>query len=52
MQVFTQDGTMPEDMQKRIIGFQKNQLKIDKDIPPERVYDFRILQSLLREMKK
>jgi ABC-type nitrate/sulfonate/bicarbonate transport system substrate-binding protein len=52
MQVFTQDGTMPEDMQKRIIGFQKTQLKIDKEIPPERVYDFRILQSLLREMKK
>jgi ABC-type nitrate/sulfonate/bicarbonate transport system substrate-binding protein len=52
MQVFTQDGTMPIDAQQRIIGFQKNQLKIDKEIPPEQVYDFRMLQSLLREMRK
>jgi NitT/TauT family transport system substrate-binding protein len=52
MQVFTQDGTMPLDAQKRIIGFQKSQLKIETEIPPEKVYDFRILQSLLREVKK
>lgn len=52
MEVFTKDGTMPIDTQERIIRFQKNQLKIDKEIPPEQVYDFRILQSLLREMKK
>lgn len=52
MQVFTQYGTMPADVQQRIIGFQKKQLKIDKEIPPEQVYDFRILHSLLREMKK
>ena len=52
MQVFTQDGTMPKDTQQRIIGFQKNQLKIEKEIPLEHVYDFRILQSLLQEVKK
>jgi ABC-type nitrate/sulfonate/bicarbonate transport system substrate-binding protein len=52
MQVFTQDGTMPIDAQSRIIGFQKSQLKIGTEIPPEKVYDFRILQSLLREVKK
>ncbi len=50
--VFTYDGTMPGDMQQRIISFQKKQLKIDKDISPEQVYDFRILQSLMREMNK
>jgi ABC-type nitrate/sulfonate/bicarbonate transport system substrate-binding protein len=52
MEVFTKDGTMPVDTQQRIIRFQKNQLKVDKEIPPEQVYDFRIIQSLLREMKK
>lgn len=52
MQVFTKDGTMPVDAQQRIIGFQKNQLKIDKEIPPEQVYDFRIIQSLFREITK
>jgi ABC-type nitrate/sulfonate/bicarbonate transport system substrate-binding protein len=50
--VFTPDGTMPVDMQQRIIGFQKKQLKIDKEVPPEQVYDFRILRSLISEIKK
>lgn len=52
MQVFTPDGTMPADMQQRIIGFQKKQLKLDKEVPPEQVYDFRILRSLMSETKK
>ena len=52
MQVFTQDGTMPVDAQQRIIGFQKSQLKIEKELPPEQIYDFRIIQSLLHEVKK
>jgi ABC-type nitrate/sulfonate/bicarbonate transport system substrate-binding protein len=52
MKVFTPDGTMPVDIQQRIIGFQKKQLKIDKEVPPEQVYDFRILRSLMSEMKK
>jgi hypothetical protein len=43
---------MPVDMQQRIIGFQKKQLKIDKEVPPEQVYDFRILRSLISEIKK
>lgn len=52
LQVFTQDGTMPVDLQERIIAFQKKQLKIEKEVPPEQVYDFRILRSLMSEMKK
>ena len=52
VQVFTADGTMPVDVQQRIIGFQKKQLKIDKEVAPEQVYDFRILRSLMSEMKK
>jgi ABC-type nitrate/sulfonate/bicarbonate transport system substrate-binding protein len=51
MQVFTENGTMPVDLQQRIIDFQRNQLKIDKEIAPEQVYDFRILRALLRETK-
>jgi ABC-type nitrate/sulfonate/bicarbonate transport system substrate-binding protein len=51
MKVFTKDGTMPVDMQQRIIAFQTNQLKIGKDIPPEQVYNFRPLQSLISEKK-
>lgn len=52
LQVFTPDGTMPVDVQRRIIAFQKKQLNIDKEIAPEQVYDFRILRSLMGEMKK
>jgi ABC-type nitrate/sulfonate/bicarbonate transport system substrate-binding protein len=52
MQVFTTDGTMPLDLQRRIINFQKKQLAIDKEIPPEQVYDFRILRSVIAEIKK
>lgn len=32
--------------------FQKKQLKIDKEVALEQVYDFRILRSLMSEMKK
>lgn len=52
LQVFTRDGTMPVDSQERIMAFQKKQLKVEKDVSPERVYDFRILRSLMGEMKK
>ena len=52
LQVFTRDGTMPVDSQERIIAFQKKQLKVEKDVSPEQVYDFRILRSLMGEMKK
>lgn len=52
MQVFTQDGTMPVDAQQRIIAFQKSQLKVGKEIPPEQVYDFRIVKSLLHDLNK
>ena len=46
------DGTITPDYQKRVIAFQKKQLKVDKEIPPETVYDFSILQSLNEELKK
>lgn len=49
LQVFTRDGTMPTDLQERIVAFQKKQLKVEKEIPPEQVYDFRILRSLMAE---
>lgn len=52
MAVFTPDGTISADVQRRIMEFQKGQLKIDKEVPPEQVYDFRILRSLIREVKK
>lgn len=49
---YTLDGTIPRDLQEKIIGFQRRQLKVEKEIPPERVYDFTILKSVNEELKK
>jgi ABC-type nitrate/sulfonate/bicarbonate transport system substrate-binding protein len=49
---YTQDGTIPRDLQERIINFQRKQLKIEKEIAPETVYDFTILRALNEEVKK
>jgi ABC-type nitrate/sulfonate/bicarbonate transport system substrate-binding protein len=49
---YTQDGTIPRELQERIINFQRKQLKVDKEVPPETVYDFTILRALNEELKK
>jgi ABC-type nitrate/sulfonate/bicarbonate transport system substrate-binding protein len=49
---YTQDGTISRDLQERIINFQRKQLKIEKEIAPETVYDFTILRALNEELKK
>lgn len=46
VQAHSLDGTITRDFQERVIAFQKKQVKVDKEIPPETVYDFSILQSL------
>ncbi len=49
---YTLDGTIARDLQERIINFQRKQLKVDKDIAPDRVYDFTILRAVNDELKK
>jgi ABC-type nitrate/sulfonate/bicarbonate transport system substrate-binding protein len=49
---YTVDGTISRDLQERIINFQRKQLKVDKEIAPERVYDFTILRAVNDELKK
>jgi hypothetical protein len=49
---YTLDGTIPRALQERIISFQKKQLKVEKEIPPESVYDFTLLRALNDELKK
>jgi hypothetical protein len=38
--------------QERILAFHKNEVKIDKDVPAQRVFNFGLLQSLLNERSK
>ena len=52
LQVQSADGTIPQSLQVKMIAFQKKALKVDRDIAPENVYDFRIVHSLNAEMKK
>jgi len=49
---YTLDGMISRDLQEKIISFQRKQLKVEKDIAPEQVYDFTILRALNEELKK
>lgn len=49
---YSLDGTISRELQERIIGFQKKQLKVEKAIPPERVYDFGLLRSINQELNR
>ena len=49
---YTLDGTISRELQEKIVTFQRKQLKVEKDIPPESVYDFTILRALNDERKK
>ena len=49
---YTADGTIPRGLQQRIIDAQRESLKLEKDIPPEKVFDFAIVNSLNEELKK
>lgn len=49
---YTTDGTISRELQGKIVAFQKKQLKIEKDIGPEQVYDFTILRAAIADVKK
>jgi len=49
---YTLDGTISRELQEKIIGFQRKQLKVEKEIAPQSVYDFTILRTLNEELKK
>jgi len=52
LKVYTQDGTVPREQQERIVEFQRKQLKVDREISPDTIYDFSILRSLNEELKR
>jgi NitT/TauT family transport system substrate-binding protein len=49
VKAYTEDGTLSPAAQDRIISFHKNEVKIDKEIPAQRVFNFTLLQSVLSE---
>ncbi len=52
LKAFTEDGTLSLAAQERIVSFHKKEVKIDKDVPVQRIFNFSLLQSLLSEPSK
>lgn len=52
VQVLSLDGTIPREVQEQMISFQRKALKIEKEIPADQVYDFRIVRSLNQSLGK
>ena len=50
--IYSPDGTIPRSFQERMIARQRANLKIEKRITPEMIYDFSILESINRDVKK
>ena len=49
VKAYTEDGTLSPAAQERIINFHKHEVKIDKDAPAQRIFNFSLLQSILGE---
>jgi len=49
---YSLDGTISRELQDKIVNFQRKQLKVEKEISPEQVYDFTILRALNEELEK
>jgi ABC-type nitrate/sulfonate/bicarbonate transport system substrate-binding protein len=49
VKAYTADGTLSSAAQERILNFHKNEVKIDKDVPAQRIFNFSLLQSILSE---
>lgn len=52
LKAFTEDGTLSLAAQERIIAFHKNEVKIDKDVPAQRIFNFSTLQSIIADRAK
>lgn len=52
VQVLSKDGTIPREVQERMISFQRKALKIEKDVPADQVYDFGMIRSLNLALEK
>lgn len=52
LKAYTRDGTVPREQRERIVEFQRKQLKIEKEVSPDSIYDFSVLNSLNNELHR
>ena len=50
--LFSQDGAIPRSLQERMISLQRKVLNVEKDVPPESVYDFSFVRAGNKELGK
>jgi ABC-type nitrate/sulfonate/bicarbonate transport system substrate-binding protein len=52
LKIMSADGTIPRNLQEKMIAFQRRSLKIEREVAPEQVYDFGMIRALNEEMRR
>jgi NitT/TauT family transport system substrate-binding protein len=52
VKLFSRDGTIPRDLQERMISLQRKVLQVEKELPPESIYDFSFVRTANKELGK
>jgi ABC-type nitrate/sulfonate/bicarbonate transport system substrate-binding protein len=52
LKIMSADGTIPRNLQEKMIAFQRRSLKIEREVFPEQVYDFAMVRALNDELRK
>jgi NitT/TauT family transport system substrate-binding protein len=52
LKIMSADGTIPRNLQEKMIAFQRRSLKIEREVAPEQVYDFSMIRALNDEMRR
>jgi hypothetical protein len=52
VRVMSLDGTISPGLQNKMLVLQRKALKIEREVPPESVYDFSMVRSVNKELGK
>jgi NitT/TauT family transport system substrate-binding protein len=52
LKLFSRDGTIPRNLQERMISLQRKVLQVEKEVTPESVYDFSFVRAANKELGK
>jgi ABC-type nitrate/sulfonate/bicarbonate transport system substrate-binding protein len=52
LKIMSADGTIPRNLQEKMIAFQRRSLKVEREVVPEHVYDFAMVRALNDELRK
>ena len=52
LKIMSADGTIPRNLQEKMIAFQRRSLKIEREVAPEQVYDFGMIRALNDELRR